>query len=1353
MAAAPSPRLQNQAPFLGALLGAGPDAKRELVMKGLTTAKLVKEWTTEIGDESRYVDRDYVARALWTRGERPDAEINKWEFQGALYPSVEDKDFAAKLMRKTEFITLRSQPPGAPGTACGDKRQQFTLTPIQNLIARFLHPSTPYKGVLLDHGVGVGKTCTAVSVAELYLDAMPHKSVFILAPQAIAENFRNTIFDASLLVEASKEQRMLTGERWLSPQCTGMTYLRLAGMANHDDLDEIQKEVDKWIKQRYHIMGYLKFYNWIQEQMKEVIYNSMTPEAKEDAKKAVLLRLFADKLLIVDEAHNLRDAATESKEEAEDEVAPAKVSDSAGGKKLTPMLMDVLRYAEGLKLVLMTATPMYDTASEIVLLLNLLLLNDTKREDEFLKGKDLFSNGELTRDERHVNGLVRIMKRYVSYMRGENPSTFPLRLTPPEAHSARLAAFLTRYPPRRISREPGLDLEDPDNRGIFVTLPIVLHELPPEHPVATSLHRVLSARYAEEKSLDVFNLDQAMQICNVVYPNGTSGQEGFSTHFKEVVSDGITQLKWIGKTDIRAMWLPAGGSGEGSGLAHHSPKIAAVLRSVIEARGLSFIYSRYIKSGVLPLAIALEMAGGCRVLADGTLAPLLHGKPKGKPAFTYVLLTPNKGFSPDFDGLVRYATKFKNAEEATNKVKVILGSQVSAEGLDFKCVRQIHLLDGWYHLNRVEQIEGRGIRYCSHQLLPEAERNCLLYLHAVAIPEYETPDLYAYRVATRKAKQIGRVSRMLKENAWDCGLNAAANQFPAFKKTAIDAHGRDALEGRTEVVDIPYTSICDYMSDCGFACAAPLPPPSAAMDDSTSHRFDWRVRLAHSAELLLHSIQEETVRPLADVLRTAYRGVPHDFALSAIRDLLGVRRFKRNDGTLGTLAFKHGYIVFQPDKVTDTDIPVSYRYGRVMGRLPRSFQLKRPTLFSEMAPATAFAAADRVGVSAAATEGVATSTESAKTTTESAAAVAVTPTLSAKTATAATTAAATTTLSAKAATAVAVDEAIASLDAWAALVSGPILSGAEGPVHAPPPFPIGPSAQLTLNGWRWVLHHFRSLGPVTLHIAASWWMDNIWTLAQRKGVFARLALKPAASLSGVERLIRDSVGRSELFAGDELKGYAVLEDEAEVTYCVQSDGRLGRCASSVQEYVDEARGPPVDLEADTHELYGLLAFKEGTCVFKTMNKTTGRPGGAECATASNLPGKQEILREVHAIGREIVPAFAGLLLDDRKETGPTDAEKKTQQDAVKELYEPTKRGKGTVATVGADILHINTLNLKQICPYTEFLFRWFDAAATGEGHRAFLSAVDYVRAVASGARAKASEKAAKPKRVKGAGKK
>ena len=83
-------------------------------------------------------------------------------------------------------------------------------------------------------------------------------------------------------------------------------------------------------------------------------------------------------------------------------------------------------------------------------------------------------------------------------------------------------------------------------------------------------------------------------------------------------------------------------------------------------------------------------------------------------------------------------------------------------------------MDSWYHLNRLEQIIGRAIRYCSHAALPAEKRNTTIYLYASVLPpEYrkETGDLYSYRVAFKKGQQVGRVSRVMKQYAIDCNLN------------------------------------------------------------------------------------------------------------------------------------------------------------------------------------------------------------------------------------------------------------------------------------------------------------------------------------------------------------------------------------------------------------------------------------------------------------------------------------------------------------------------------------------------------------------------------------------------------
>ena len=58
------------------------------------------------------------------------------------------------------------------------------------------------------------------------------------------------------------------------------------------------------------------------------------------------------------------------------------------------------------------------------------------------------------------------------------------------------------------------------------------------------------------------------------------------------------------------------------------------------------------------------------------------------------------------------------------KLKVVLISKAGSEGLDFKCIRQIHILEPWYNTNRIEQIIGRGVRNLSHCLLPFEETKC-----------------------------------------------------------------------------------------------------------------------------------------------------------------------------------------------------------------------------------------------------------------------------------------------------------------------------------------------------------------------------------------------------------------------------------------------------------------------------------------------------------------------------------------------------------------------------------------------------------------------------------------------------
>ena len=64
-------------------------------------------------------------------------------------------------------------------------------------------------------------------------------------------------------------------------------------------------------------------------------------------------------------------------------------------------------------------------------------------------------------------------------------------------------------------------------------------------------------------------------------------------------------------------------------------------------------------------------------------------------------------------------------------IKVVIISKAGSEGIDFKNIRQIHILEPWYNLNRTGQIEGRGVRNNSHCNLPYEKENVMIFLHSL----------------------------------------------------------------------------------------------------------------------------------------------------------------------------------------------------------------------------------------------------------------------------------------------------------------------------------------------------------------------------------------------------------------------------------------------------------------------------------------------------------------------------------------------------------------------------------------------------------------------------------------------
>ena len=123
---------------------------------------------------------------------------------------------------------------------------------------------------------------------------------------------------------------------------------------------------------------------------------------------------FNNRLIVIDEIHNIRE------------------TDEGENKVVATQLMNLVKKADNLRLLLLSATPMYNSYKEIIWLLNLMNVNDRRAtieaRDIFDKDGNFKKNSETEEIGKEL--LIRKATGYVSFVRGDNPYTFPFRVYP-----------------------------------------------------------------------------------------------------------------------------------------------------------------------------------------------------------------------------------------------------------------------------------------------------------------------------------------------------------------------------------------------------------------------------------------------------------------------------------------------------------------------------------------------------------------------------------------------------------------------------------------------------------------------------------------------------------------------------------------------------------------------------------------------------------------------------------------------------------------------------------------------------------------------------------------------------------
>ena len=640
------------------------------------------------------------------------------------YPSLDESDFATKLTQYKDFnIKARTHRATTPEelVQVADRlcNEELELSTYQTVIRNFLSNDTPYNGLLLFHGLGTGKTCSAITVAEEHRRFLKESGlkrfIYVLGGLNIQDNFKKQLFDPTYLTQ--------NGSDWTYKGCVGNTLLREISLLGSKK--EIVERIEDVIQKHYRFMGYRKFANYVHQKRKE-------------------LTDLEHSMIIIDEVHNVKDET---------------------GRGFTPSkALDLVTKKTTVKLLLLSATPMFNDPGEIIWILNLLNRNDKRYE---LKESDMFKDGELRESEKHR--FLNHVRGYVSYVKGENPFTFPYRIYPSYFYKHRMT------PTKAFSMFGDTSMEEMKTQ----VYPVALSDFQ-----KAAYEKIVSI--ASSKTLSMGDSIPFLSVLNMTYP----------------------KPDYMIKKDAYEYYPGSERCFDAAHLPKYSAKIAEICKQIQKAEGIVVVYSQLLEGGVIPVALALESMG-----IKNWSKPLLKGATQKGP-YSYCMLTGSPALSPHPEEAIRIVNTPEN--QSGDKIKVVLITKAASEGVDLKNIRQIHIMDPWWNLNRVEQIIGRGIRLCSHKGLPFEKRNAQLFLYTSYVGEMETVDHYMYRFAEQKAKKIGAITRLLKENAMDCNMNIP----PSMKVLTVPQTLSTGEKIDYQVGDMSLSVLCDFM-ECDYKCACP----------------------------------------------------------------------------------------------------------------------------------------------------------------------------------------------------------------------------------------------------------------------------------------------------------------------------------------------------------------------------------------------------------------------------------------------------------------------------------------------------------------------------------------------------
>jgi len=630
--------------------------------------------------------------------------INNLNVEYIPYPKKEDPNFFKKIYQKKEFY--ENQYPkiddekidDVQKELCPSKDKNFKLLAHQIIIRNYLNFNTPYNSVLLYHGMGSGKTASAITIAENYKmnisDFNRNKTFVLVSGDTIEQNFKKEIHD-------------------INKGYNQATFTDYINYFPNDHPDVKQRKVDSLIDKNYEIEHYQKLTNIISKK-KEEMDNS-------DFKKWIK-QTYSNRVFIIDEVHNL------------------KLIDKNENKiKRYDAVKLIIENTTNLKLVLLSGTPMGHSVKEIIDLLNLLLVNDKK---DMIELKTIFKpNLDFTENGEEL--LKQLSKSYISYITKENPYTFPKKIYP--GNSIHISNFINKKFDKEFDLQYNLNNE-------YKIVPCQMRKEQKENYLEYLETKGNKVNIQDLIQLQLIKYDFKADILK-------KGQDKiiYDIPFDSLKEDKIEMLSSKYYNLLQNIKKSKGTIFIYTNFIY---KGVLMLASMLLKNGISLNDSRKDSSSEILLSktspfkskrikpnkktqICYHCNKTYHEKTDHTFSPM---------KFDYII-------GQTTEEVEKKIIKLFNSQENEDgsQLKIIIGSSVLKEGVSFLRVRQLHILEPWHNKSRLEQVIARGIRHCSHKNLKQEDRKVDIFLYCSTLSNKYNYNIIQKSLVIDRVKDIFKV--------------------------------------------------------------------------------------------------------------------------------------------------------------------------------------------------------------------------------------------------------------------------------------------------------------------------------------------------------------------------------------------------------------------------------------------------------------------------------------------------------------------------------------------------------------------------------------------------------------------